>query len=153
RTIIPEVSSPPDFSCQRQRPMRRPLLIALLGTVLCTCSASALEAVGTLMRVDAENQRLVVFANGQDRFLRVAADVKLLGTDGKPLDGGLKSTALKPGTVVTVTVEFEDGRPLLKALRLGAAAGRVADNAPALEGKPTTGIRPLTDMTAGDTYK
>ena len=133
--------------------MRHPLIIALLGTVLCTRAALALEAVGTLKKVDAENQRLTVFANGQDRFLKVADDVKLLGTDGKPLDGGLKSAALKPGTVVTVTVEFEDGRPVLRALRLGDVAGRLAGNAAALEGKPTTGIKPLTDMSAGDTYK
>jgi hypothetical protein len=133
--------------------MHHPLLTALLGVLLCTRGASALEAVGTLKKVDADNRRLIVFADGEDRFLMAAADVRILGTDGKPLDGGLRSTSLKPGTVVTVTVEFEDGRPVLKGLRLGAAAGRPAGNAPVLVGRPAVGIKPLTDMSVGDTYK
>lgn len=133
--------------------MRHPFLLALLGALACTRGAMGLEAVGTLQKVDAENRRLVVFANGQDRFLRVADGVRLLGADGKPLDGGLRSPALATGTVVTVTVEFEEGRPVLRALRLGASEVRVAVASPSLAGKPTVGIKPLTDMSAGETYK
>ena len=129
--------------------MRRYLPVALLGALLCARSAPALEATGTLKKVDAANGRLIVFANGQDRYLKVADDVKVLGADGKPLDGGLRAGALKPGTTVTVTVDREAGGPVLRALRLGGARR----NATPLAEKPTVGIKPLTDMTASDSYK
>jgi hypothetical protein len=106
-------------------------------------------ATGTLKTVDAEKGIMVVFANGQDRTLRIAEDVKVTGTDGKPLEGGIKAKELTDGTLVTVRAEFGGGMPVLKELRLG----RANLSGPALEGKPTVGIKPLTDMTAQDMYK
>jgi hypothetical protein len=129
------------------------LFVALLGILVCAKSALALEATGTLTKVDAENGRVIVFANGEDRNLKIAENVKVFGTDGKPLPAGIKSTALQPGTAVTITVEFEGGGPTLKVLRLGTArAGTAGPDAATKEGKPSVGIKPLTDM-AGDTYK
>ena len=111
-------------------------------------AALALEATGTLTKVDAENGRVIVFANGEDRNLKIAENVKVFGTDGKPLPAGIKSTALQPGTAVTITVEFEGGGPTLKVLRLGtASAGTASPDAANKEGKPSVGIKPLTDMT------
>ncbi len=134
--------------------MRPLMLTTLVSLLLCARSVLALEAVGTIKKVDAENRKMVVFANGQDRNLTIADDVKVLGTDGKELSDGIKSAELKPGTVVTVTVDPRNGRPLLQALRLGrsATAGN-NPNVPVLEGKPSVGIKPLTDMSATDTYK
>jgi hypothetical protein len=129
------------------------LFVELLGILVCAKSALALELTGTLTKVDAENGRVIVFANGEDRNLKIAENVKVFGTDGKPLPAGIKSTALQPGTAVTSTVEFEGGGPTLKVHRLGTArAGTAGPDAATKEGKPSVGIKPLTDM-AGDTYK
>ena len=131
--------------------MQRRILMTVLASVCCTRAALGLEATGTLKKVDAESGRIIVFANGQDRYLKIADDVKVVGTDGKPLDGGIKSSALKAGATVTLTVDLEPGGPVLRALRLGA--GTPGRNGPMLEGKASVGIKPLTDMTAADTYK
>jgi hypothetical protein len=128
--------------------MRRSIIAALLALLAGAHGALALEAQGTLKTVDAEKGTLVVFANGQDRYLQIADDVKVNGADGKPLEGGIKAKELKAGTVVTVTVDVGGGSgPVLRAIRLGGAP------VGAVEGKPTVGIKPLTDMMAEDRYK
>lgn len=119
------------------------LLLLPAGTLL------ALEAVGTIKRIDVDKGVVVVFANGQDRTLKIDKDVKVLDAQGKDLAGGLKSGELKEGTEVTVTVDREGGGPVLKSLRLGKqeGAGRTSG------GKPTVGFKPLDEMTADDKYK
>jgi hypothetical protein len=125
------------------------LLVLLAGAQ----AALALEATGTLKTVDAEKGTMVVFANGKDRDLKTADDVKVLGADGKPLDGGIRAKELKEGTEVTVTVETGGGSgPILRAIRLGRAQ-RGGGIMPVMDGKPSVGIKPLTDMTADDRYK
>jgi hypothetical protein len=135
--------------------MRRILVAALLTVLFGARGALALDAHGTLKSIDAEKGTMVVFANGQDRNLRIADDVKVSGTDGKPLPGGIKAAELKEGTDVTITVEFDGGGPVLKVLRLGRA--ELNNQRPAGGGtrpeRPTVGIKPLTDMTADDRYK
>jgi hypothetical protein len=128
--------------------MRHAILAACL-VLLAGGELRALEATGTFKKVDAENGTMIVFANGQDRNLRIADDVKVLGLDGKPLADGVKARELKEGAEVTITVEFGEGGPILKVIRLG----KVAFSGGAQEGKPSVGIKPLTDMTAQDTYK
>ncbi|MDR3634938.1 MAG: hypothetical protein P4L84_14130 [Isosphaeraceae bacterium] len=76
--------------------MRRLLLTTLLGLLCCTRGALALEATGTLKKVDAEHGTLVVFAKGRDWRFKIADDAKLFGTDGKPLADGITSSALVP---------------------------------------------------------
>jgi hypothetical protein len=136
--------------------MRRVLVLALLTLLLGARSALALQAHGTIKSVDAEKGTMVVFANGQDRYLKIDKDVKVSGLDGNPLAGGIKAAELKDGTDVTVTVEFEGDEPVLKAIRLGRVPlsnARPAAAGPPLPEKPTVGIKPLTDMTAEDRYK
>src|SRR5580704_2730697 len=102
--------------------MRRAILPALLALLAGAHGARALEATGTLKKVDAEKGTMVVFANGKDRDLKIADDVKVAGTDGKPLEGGIRAKELKEGTEVTITVDLPgDGGPILKAIRLGRA--------------------------------
>jgi hypothetical protein len=128
--------------------MRHALVTACL-VLLAGGELRALEATGKLRKVDAEKGIMVVFANGQDRNLRIADDIKVTGADGKPLAEGVRAKELKEDADVTITVEFSDGAPVLKALRLGKATVGGATQ----EGKPSVGIKPLTDMTAQDTYK
>jgi hypothetical protein len=112
--------------------------------------ARAFEAVGTIQKVDVEKKVLYIHARGQDRTVRIAEDVKVLGDDGKDLKDGLRAKELKEGAVVTVTVEPMDNKPIIRAIRLGKHA---AAPTPTLTGKPTVGLKPLTEMTAKDTYK
>lgn len=122
---------------------------AVIVLVLCAGTLVALEATGKLKSVDAEKGVVVVFANGQDRTLTADKNVKVLDEKGKELPDGLKAKELKPDTEVTVTVEFEANKPVLKALRLG----KTGAPAPAATGKTSVGLKPLTEMTAKDKYK
>jgi len=107
-------------------------LIAVFGLVLIASSLQAFEAVGTLKKIDAEKGQMVITGpGGQDHTVKIARDIKILGMDNKPLPDGLKAKELKEGTVVTVTVEQEDGTPTLKAIRLG---GRPGAGAPETQG-------------------
>src|SRR5207248_2276392 len=67
-----------------------------------------------------------------------------------PLADGLQAKELKEGTEVTVTVEREDGGPVIKAIRLGKPAG---SGEPKEGGKSSVGLKPLPEMTASDRYR
>ena len=94
--------------------------------ILARC-ALALEAVGTVRKIDAEKSTLVVFAGGQERTLTADKDLKVVDEQGKELPEGLKSKELKTGATVTITVERENQQLLLKRLRLGAQQGDRAE--------------------------
>ncbi len=133
--------------------MRRAIVPALLAILAGAHSALALEAQGTIKSVDAEKGTMVVYANGKDRDLTIAEDFKVFGTNGQPVSSGIKATELKAGAEVTITVDTNGGRgPILKAIRLGKGQPGGGSGS-ALEGKPTVGIKPLSDMTADDRYK
>jgi hypothetical protein len=129
--------------------MRCLFLTGVLGLVLCAGSRLAFDAVGTITKVDVQNRVLFIHANGQDRTVKIAHDVKVLGTDGKPLADGLKAKELKEGTEVTVTVEREEGGPVIKAISLGRPAANELKNSR----KPSSGLKPLSEMSASDKYK
>jgi hypothetical protein len=126
--------------------MRR-ILMTVAFAVLVVMSLSALDAVGTIQKIDSESGVLVIRVNGQDRSAKIDSAVKVLGTDGLPLAGGLKASELKEGAEVTVTVERGAAGFVITTIRLG----RVAVIAP--EPKATTGLKPLNEMTASDRYK
>lgn len=125
-------------------------LTTVLGLLPMGGNALALEAVGTIKRIDVEKGVLVVHANGQDRTLTTARDVEALGADGKPLPDGLRAKEFKEGAEVTVTVDRAATGPVLRAIRLGRQAGVNEDRN---SGKPSVGLKPLTEMTAEDQYK
>src|SRR5690348_17547401 len=116
-------------------------------------SALALEAVGTIKKVDAEKRILVVFADGQDRTLKADKNLKVLDEKGKELPKGLKSNELKKGATVTITVEQKKQQLTLTQLRLGAAAGRPGGNDPRRKSGEKLGLKPLTEMMADDLYQ
>ncbi len=103
--------------------------------LILTGSAWALQAVGTLRKVDAQAGVVIVFANGQDRTLTVEAGSKFLDAHGKELADGLKAKELAVGAEVTVTVERVNNRVIFKALQLGRTAG-------AGEGAPRGSLAP-----------
>ncbi len=128
--------------------MHRVVVGVALALGLSAGSLLAFDAVGTLKKVDADKGVILIHANGQDRTVKVAKDAKVLGADGKELADGLRAKELKEGAEVTVTVEREDGGPVIKAIRLGKLAGDKKE-----DGKSSVGFKPLTEMTEKDKYK
>jgi len=129
------------------------MLRLLLGVALCllVCVGALLgfEVQAVIKKIDSEKGVLTVTANGQDRTVRVAKDAKVLDEKGKALADGLKDKQIKEGAEVTLTVEREDGQPVIKALQLG----KKADTPDTKTGKTSVGFKPLTEMTAQDNYK
>src|SRR5581483_10984045 len=80
---------------------------------------------------------------------------------GANLSGGLTAKELKEGAVVTLTVEPNGGRPTIMAIRMGGnvnappRGGAPGKGAPGqgMTPKESVGLKPLTEMTAGDRYK
>src|SRR5262245_60697890 len=127
------------------------LLACACSLLLIVGGLLAFEAAATIKKVDAEKGVLVIHANGQDRTVKAAKDVKVLDMQGKDLPDGLKAKELKEGTAVTVTVERDGNEPTIKAIRLG---GKPAPSDPPKEGgKASVNLKPLSEMTAQDKYK
>ncbi len=119
-----------------------------------TGSAFALEAVGTIKRIDAEKNVIIVFAGGQDRTLKADKNLKVLDEVGKNLQDGLKSTELKEGATVTITVQRMNRELILQQLRLGGVAPRQRSggNDARRKSGETLGYKPLNEMTADEKY-
>src|SRR5262245_61659639 len=134
----------------RRTVMARRILSAFCALVILTSSVAALEAVGTLKKIDADKSIVVVFAGGQDRTLSADKNVKVLDEKGKELSDGLKSKELKEGTTVTITVERENDQLVLKQLRLGGTPGAKAPpgggNDARRKSGEKLGYKPLTEM-------
>ena len=130
--------------------MQRMSALSALGLLLVATAVSAFETTATIERVDVEKNMLYIHANGQVRAVSVAPDIKVLGLDGKLLADGLNAKELTKGVQATVAVEREASGPIVKAIRLG---GPDAGSAAGYSGKPSVGLKPLTEMTAEDRYK
>jgi hypothetical protein len=115
-------------------------------------SVLALEAVGTIKKIDADKKVVVVFAGGQDRTLKADKNLKVVDEQGKELPDGLKSKELKEGATVTITVERQQQRLLLTQLRLGGAAPPRPGNDPRRKSGEKLGLKPLTEMAGDDSY-
>jgi hypothetical protein len=141
--------------------MLRRIALAVIGLLLVATTAWALEANGVLKQIDADGSRIVVFANGADRNLKIDPAARFLDEKGQPLAEGLKSSQFKAEAAVTITVEMGNGGPILKALQLGtrpvgtagggrpSAGGRPNNSGPPQTGTTSVGLKPLTEMTAG----
>jgi Cu/Ag efflux protein CusF len=127
--------------------MRRSSMLAVFGLLIGAATALAFEVQGTIKKIDPDTG-VVVAITGQDRTVRVPKDVKVLDAAGKPLADGLKAKELKEGAAVTLTVERENDKPVIRALRLtGKVAAPVQPAAPAVEKKvDTSALMPLTDL-------
>ncbi|MCA8986413.1 MAG: hypothetical protein KDA78_02145 [Planctomycetaceae bacterium] len=130
------------------RVFRSAVFLLLVFTI--TGQSFGFDVVATIRRIDAENRIAIVFANGQERMVKIAADVRILDEAGKNLKDGLIAPELKAGATVTLTVERDGNQPAIVAIRLG---GKINAPAPVSVGKPSTGFTPLTEMSAEDRYK
>jgi hypothetical protein len=139
--------------------MIRKLAGAVFALLILAGGVLAFDVLGTVKKVDADKGILYVHANGQDRQVPIAKDAKVLDKDGKDLKDGLRSKELKEGTEVTITVERANGGPVIQAIRLGKHVAGGGGGRPAQPPQPppppreSTGLKPLTEMTASDKYK
>lgn len=138
------------FAMGGRRAKRLFFLTALLCLLLMGGNLLALEAVGTIRKVEVEKSVLHIHANGRDRIVPIAEDVRVLGNDGEPLAEGLRSRELKEGVEVTISVAGGGTGPVVRVIRLGShvPARNVVEG-----GKPSFGLKPLTEMTAEARYK
>ena len=127
----------------------RVLLVVMAGVLLSVGVLNAFESKGVLQSVDPKTRVVKMFADGRDRTLKAANNVRVLGEDGKPLEGGLEAKGLTNGVAVSVTVTPSDLVPILARLQLLTHK----KEQPAVTVKPTVGLKPLTEMTAEDRYK
>jgi hypothetical protein len=127
--------------------MSLPILPAFWALVAIN-STAAFEVEATIRKVDTE-KRIISFTVAQgDRTARVAQDAPVRDAEGKELPEGLGAPGLKEGAVVTLTIERDGDKPVIRAVRLGrrsAGAGRPKE----VEGVDTSGLVPLTDLGAG----
>jgi Cu/Ag efflux protein CusF len=125
--------------------MPRTIFASILTILVLTGAAGAFDADGAIKKVDAKEGVIYIFANGQDRTVKAAKNIKVLDANGKELADGLKAKELKEGTEVTVTVERGDGQPVITAIRIRKKSPDA--------GKTSVGFKPLTEMSASDKYK
>ncbi|HEY2250760.1 MAG TPA: hypothetical protein VGH74_06850, partial [Planctomycetaceae bacterium] len=132
-------------------------LTGLCIVVLALSGQSFGFEVGAVIRkIDADKRIAVVFANGQERTVKVAGDAKIQDENGKDLSGGLGANELKEGATVTLSVERVGGSPTIVSIRLGGKVTKPnRPNTPGQTsvGKSSVGFKPLTEMTAEDRYK
>lgn len=132
------------------------------AAIICSVAATVacgLEADGSFRSLQGDT--LVVFANGRERRLLIDQAATFLDAHGRPLSDGIRAAGFVPDAEITITVEFENGRPVLKQLQLGhrpigpraTAGGARGDQSRALLGRPSTGLVPLLQMTAEDRYE
>ena len=133
--------------------MRHSLLTAAVVLLAVTPVVAAVDAIGTILWIDAERCQsagplparrcvLAMRAGGQNRQVRIEKDVRVLDGDGRPLPGGLASPELKAGAEITVTLEGVEH--FVTVIRLGRAVSTYE--------RPSFGLTPLTEMTAAERY-
>ena len=129
-------------------------LLAIVVVLSCVSQTSGFDVRAVIRKIDVDNRTAVVFANGRERTVKVAADAKFLSETGDDLQGGLTASELKEGAAVILTVEPVSGTPTIVTLKLGGRS-RSLNQLPrgASVGRPTVGFIPLTEMTAADRYK
>jgi hypothetical protein len=126
--------------------MRRVLLaVVIVPLAAVALLAFQFDVAGTIRKIDAGNGDLLVYVSGQDRSMKIDRNVKVLDADGRPLTDGLNAKELKEDANVTITLDMRPEGFVVTAIRLGTAG--------MLEAKASVGLKPLTEMTADDTYK
>jgi hypothetical protein len=123
--------------------MRR-LICSVLVLAILAGSLWAFDVEATIKKVDAEQGVVVFFAKGQDRTARLAKAAKIVDAGGKDIAAGLKE--IKPGAVVTLSIEREDNRPVIHAIRLGKPAPAAKAAATEFKLPDTAALTPLTDL-------
>ena len=99
---------------------RRLFLLAAIATALLAAAGAAQEGPqrGTIKKVDTANDSLVLAVAGKDVTLRVTPATIMKGADNQNLAGRIKSPDLKVGRPVMFIAQSEDGKQVLRAIKL-----------------------------------
>jgi enterochelin esterase-like enzyme len=112
-----------------------------------TRGSATFDVRAVIKRVDADPGVVVFTAGGTERRAQAEKDVKVLDAESKPLEGGLRVPDLKEGAVVTLTIERQGARPIIKVIRLGSQGPKPPPaNAKVATGVDTSKLVPLTDL-------
>jgi hypothetical protein len=126
------------------------VLVGLLPQIVASQTAPAtFDLFATVLEVDAENNRVKIAALGEERFVPVVDDARILTDEGKPMPEGLNAPQFKKGTKVTITVKPSNGQiGSIAAIQLGkhAPEQRRARGA-------SIGLKPLTEFSADEKYE
>jgi hypothetical protein len=126
------------------------ILVSILVFFLAVGVLLAFDVQATIKKIDADKGMIYFNAKDKDRAAKVDAGAKVVGADGKPLDGGLKAKELREGAVVTLSIENVDGKPIIKALKLTKQAAK--NDTAEVKKVDTSGLIALIDM-GGKEYK
>ncbi|MEJ7594028.1 MAG: hypothetical protein WKF77_21010, partial [Planctomycetaceae bacterium] len=136
------------------------MLLRVVGVVLAIFAVAGqppgFEVGAIIRRIDAKKRVADVFANGQERTVRIAADAKIQDEKGTDLRDGLEAAELKEGATVTLKMEREGNAMAIVSIRLGGKVngpGRPNGSSQTSVGKSSVGFKPLDEMTAEDRYK
>ena len=136
------------------------LASAMIITLVVAIQPPGFEVGAIIRKIDVEKRVAEVFANGQERTVRIAADVATQDESGKDLSGGLSAPELKEGATVTLRLERNGNMPSIVLIRLARKVNGL--NRPPNTtnrqgqmsvGKNSVGFKPLTEMTPQDVYK
>ena len=132
-------------------------LVGIVAVILAVASQPPGFEVGAIIRkIDAEKRMAEVFANGQERTVKIAADAKIQDADGKDLSDGLDAAELKAGATVTLHVQRDGNAMAIVAIRLGGKVNgpdRPNGSSQTSVGKSRIGFKPLNEMSATDEYQ
>jgi hypothetical protein len=76
------------------------------------------ELTGKIKKVDADKNLIVVTIGDKDQELKVTAETKLLGPNGKDLKDGIQNARLKEEAQVIVACEKKDGKEVCTKIQL-----------------------------------
>jgi hypothetical protein len=133
--------------------LRLPSAIALAVVVLIqVVPAQEAPPRGQIKKVDADTGTITVTLDGRDQEYRLAEGAQIVDTFGQPAEGGLRHEGFKLGATVALRIRQQDGKPVLTGLKLvGRDVGAFVKQAPPRV--DMTGVKALSDMVKGDTYK
>jgi hypothetical protein len=109
-------------------------------------------ARGQIKKVDAERGVITVTLQGKDQEYPLAEGAQIVDTFGQPAEGGLRHEGFKEGAAVAVRIVDRDGRRVVTGLKLVGrdVAAFVKQAPPKVD---LTGVKALSDMGKGETYK
>jgi hypothetical protein len=107
---------------------------------------------GQIKKVDADKGTITITLDGKDQEFQLAEGAQVQDTFGQPAEGGLRHEGFQPGAAVALRVRQQDGTTVLTGVKLVGrdVAAQVRQAPPRVD---MTGVKALSDMVKGDTYK
>jgi hypothetical protein len=127
-------------------------LISIGAAITLASVALAVDYRGTIEKIDVDRRVVMLKSgSGQSMSIPVAKDLKVFDEQGKELPDGLGAKGLKPGTPIAFKRVREKGeeKPEIQAIFIGGRKRRTVGDG---SSRASTGLKPLSEMTAADRY-